>query len=120
MVVRFGMDPKLGQVAYEPEPSPLLGTPGGADWRPRRYGEETAAAIDAAVRHLIETAFEAAVSILTANRALLSEAAAMLLAQETMSVDDLRGIAAKLSSSAPVTNLPAGGVGLAAGARVAF
>jgi len=53
MVVRFGMDPKLGQVAYEPEAAPLLGMPAGADWRPRRYGEETARAIDTAVRDLM-------------------------------------------------------------------
>jgi cell division protease FtsH len=96
MAVRFGMDPKLGQVAYEPEAASLLGAPGGADWHPRRYGEETAATIDNAVRQLIETAFAKALAILTAHRALLSQAAATLLAKETMSADDLQAVAKKL------------------------
>ena len=88
---------KLGQVAYEPDPAPLLGVPGGADWRPRHYGEEIAAAIDVAVHGLIDTAFGSAVEILTANRLLLDSAASELLAKETMSEDDLRGIASKLA-----------------------
>ena len=98
MVVRFGMDPKLGQVAYEPEPAPLLGAPTGMEWQPRRYAEETAAAIDSAVRGLIDTAFKRAVGILTANRALLDKAAAVLLAKETLAGDDLRAIAEHISA----------------------
>jgi cell division protease FtsH len=105
MVVRFGMDPKLGLVAYEPESAPLLGVPAGADWRPRRYGEETAGAIDTAVRELIDAAFERAVEILTANRALLDQEAKELLAKETFSTEELQKIAAKL---APVGTEKAG------------
>ncbi|ABO60155.1 MULTISPECIES: ATP-dependent zinc metalloprotease FtsH [Burkholderiaceae] len=97
MVVRFGMDPKLGQVAYEPESVSALGMPAGTDWRPRQYGEETATAIDTAVRELIEVAFKRASSILTANRTLLGEAAHDLLARETMSGEALQAIAARLA-----------------------
>jgi cell division protease FtsH len=97
MVVRFGMDAQLGQVAYEPETAPLLGTPPGADWRPRHYGEETAGAIDIAVRGLIDAAFKKAVSILAANRALLDEAAKDLLTKETMSGDDLKAVVKRVS-----------------------
>jgi cell division protease FtsH len=97
MVVRFGMDPKLGQVAYEPETAPLLGMPAGGDWRPRHYGEETAGAIDTAVRGLVDVAFKTAVSILTANRALLDEVAKDLLIKETLSGDDLKEMAKKIS-----------------------
>jgi cell division protease FtsH len=96
MVVRFGMDPKLGLVAYEPENASIMGGRGGSDWRPRHYGEETATAIDAAVRELIGTAFRRAISILTTNRALLDRAASELLAKETISGDDLRSLAGKL------------------------
>jgi len=96
MVVRFGMDPKLGPVAYEPEVSPLLGMPGGADWRPRRYGEETAAAIDMAVRGLLDEVFGRAVTILRRNRDLLDTGAAALLTKETMSRDDLERLSAGL------------------------
>jgi cell division protease FtsH len=117
MVVRFGMDPKLGQVAYEPEAAPLLGMPAGADWRPRRYGEETAGAIDTAVRDLIDAAFKRAVETLTANRELLAHAAKELLAKETFSAEDLKEIAAKLSPVSAETT-PRIGVGLAAASRM--
>ena len=118
MVVRFGMDPKLGQVSYEPETSPLLGTPSGMDWQPRRYGEETAAAIDAAVRGLIEAAFRSAVTILTANRTLLDKAAVQLLAKETLSGDELRIVADQVSPAVPATPPPPKtGLSIAAAAR---
>ena len=114
MVARFGMEPKLGQVSYEPESAPLLGTPNGADWHPRRYAEETAAAIDASVRGLIDTAFQSAVTILTANRALLDKAATQLLASETLSADDLRPIA-ELVSPATRPGPPKAGLSIAGG-----
>jgi cell division protease FtsH len=96
MVVRFGMDPSLGQVVYEPEVAPLLGGPAGADWRPRRYGEASAAAIDDALRGLIDAAFKKAAAILAANRALLAESAKELLGKETLAVEELRAIAERI------------------------
>ena len=100
MVVRFGMDKKLGQVSYEDDSAPLLGMPTSGDWRPRHYGEATAGDIDAAVRALADEAFRIAVRILTANRELLDEAADDLLAKETLSTEDLALIAARLSGAA--------------------
>lgn len=96
MVARFGMDAGLGQVAYETEPATFLGGPAGAGWQPRRYGEATAEAIDAAIRSLVDTAFRQATSILTANRALLIQAAADLMAKETVAGADLDTIAKKV------------------------
>jgi cell division protease FtsH len=107
MVVRFGMDPKLGQVAYEPEAASLLSMPGGGDWRPRHYGEATATAIDTAVHELIDRAFQKAVAILTANRALLDQVAADLLAKETLSGDQLQAVADKLAPRGAVPMGPA-------------
>jgi cell division protease FtsH len=98
MVVRFGMDPKLGQVSYEPEAAPFLGGPSGFEWHPRRYGEATADAIDAAVRELVEGAFKKAVEILAANRELLDAAAKELLAKETFSAEELKTLANKLAT----------------------
>jgi len=118
MVVRFGMDQALGQVTYEPEAAPLLGAPGGSDWRPRRYGEATATAIDTAVRGLIDTAFQKAVAILTTNRVLLIQAAAELLAKETLSALELRAVAEKLSRNDIPGNIAKVGVGLAATSRI--
>jgi ATP-dependent Zn protease len=90
------MDAKLGQVAYEPEPTSLLSMAPGADWHPRRYGEETAGAIDVAVRELLDDAFKRAVAILTANRTVLRESATELLEKETFSTEDIERLATKL------------------------
>lgn len=95
MVVRFGMVTELGQVAYEPETAGFLGD-GAALWQPRRYAEATAAAIDRAVKALIENAFARAVSILERNRALLYRSAKDLLTKETLSSDDLQQVRASI------------------------
>ena len=95
MVMRYGMDPSLGQVSYDEDTAPLLG--GGPQWHERRYGDATASAIDAAVRALIDNAFQRAVAILTANRALLDQAAKELLVKETFSGDELKSLAARIA-----------------------
>jgi cell division protease FtsH len=99
MVARFGMDPKLGQAVYESEPAPLLGIPAGTDWRPRHYGEQTADAIDAAVRELVETSFQRASGILLANRLVLERGAELLLSKETLTGDELRKILGTLADA---------------------
>jgi len=106
MVTRYGMDPKLGQVAYEPETASLLGMPAGGDCRPRHYGEETAGAIDAAVHGLVDAAFKRSVSILTTNRSVPDRAANDLLAKETMSADELRSVAEELAPPETVERRP--------------
>ena len=99
MVVRYGMDETLGQVTYEAETQHLLGpTP---DWRPRHYSEQSAAAIDKAIRGLIDTAFARARAILTANLNVLREAAAELLREETVSGESLARLAAKIPPWTP-------------------
>ncbi len=100
MVVRYGMDKTLGQAVYEADTPHMLDVPAGADWHVRRYGETTAEAIDAAVRALIEDAFQRAVAILTANRPLLEQSADELLAKETFSADELKQIASRLVHTA--------------------
>jgi cell division protease FtsH len=94
MVVRYGMDEKLGQVTYEPEQSRFLG--GGQEWRPRQYSERTAADIDAAIRDLVNAAFARAQKILQANIAVLREGAAELLREETIAGEPLTALAAKV------------------------
>jgi cell division protease FtsH len=95
MVVRFGMTPELGQVAYEPETGTFLvgQTP---MWRPRSYGDGTAEAIDHAVKALIETAFRTAFGILERNRPILEASARELLLRETLGPEDLGRLTAKL------------------------
>ena len=96
MVVRFGMVEELGQVAYEPESATFLAgvTP---MFRPRSYADETAAAIDHAVRKLIEAAFRTALGILERNRPVLEACVTDLLARETLSGPDLERLTSALA-----------------------
>ena len=89
MVVRFGMDAKLGLVAYEPERQRFLP---GREAQARAYSEDTAASIDDAVRTLVEGAYAVAQHILAANEALLRQSAAQLLETETLAGDQLAAI----------------------------
>jgi cell division protease FtsH len=91
MVVRFGMDPKLGLIAYEPERQRFLQ---GREIQPRAYSEDTAASIDNAVRALVDGAYGVAQRILAANEDLLRRTAADLLERETLSGEQLDAISA--------------------------
>ncbi len=93
MVMRFGMDATLGQVAYEAPPSPLLGPlPEGFDGGARQYAPETAREIDCAVRALTEAAFQRATELLTQRRATLEVGSRLLLARETLNEEDIRAL----------------------------
>jgi cell division protease FtsH len=88
MVMRFGMDEKLGNVAYEHQVAPLLGTE--LPMPPvKEYSEDTAQRIDLAVRELVSHSFDRAVSLLSAQRDRLERGAALLLEQETLTEEDL-------------------------------
>jgi cell division protease FtsH len=88
MVLRFGMDEKLGPVAWDTEQGQFLNQP-GVFWQQRRFSDQTAHEIDLAVRAHLEGAQDRAVSLLRANRAALDEGAASLLAHETLNADEL-------------------------------
>ncbi|MGE3738068.1 MAG: ATP-dependent zinc metalloprotease FtsH [Geminicoccaceae bacterium] len=90
IVARYGMDEKLGPVAYDVERSPFLQPLPGQGYMERRFSEDTAREIDLAVRTLIDRAFAAALALLTANRDLLEHAARELLQVETFDEARLR------------------------------
>jgi cell division protease FtsH len=96
MVVRYGMEQRLGNLAYEEARSPFLPAPGAAMPAERRYSEETAREIDHAVRGISDGAFRRAVSILERNRSTLEEGARQLLQKETLSEPDIAPLAASL------------------------
>jgi cell division protease FtsH len=98
MVVRYGMEPTLGNLSYQEDPTPLLPTMQAPP--PRQYSDETAREIDHAVRALSETAFARAVAILTANRDVLESAAQDLLKKETLGEDEIAEIATRLKRAA--------------------
>jgi cell division protease FtsH len=98
MVMRYGMEEKLGNLSYQDEPVAFLPTAAGPPVR--RYSEETAREIDRAVRAISETAFARAVRVLTTNRAVLEEGARQLLQKETMSEPEIAALAAALRPAA--------------------
>jgi cell division protease FtsH len=91
MVTRYAMVPKLGNVAYETEPTGFLGgNPGG--FLERTYSEETAREIDCAVRDIVDGAFAKARGILERNRDVLEKGARQLLEKETLDEASLEGL----------------------------
>jgi cell division protease FtsH len=91
MVMRFGMDDKLGSVAYDETRPSLLGPVPGAI-PVRQFSEETAREIDLAVRGIVKEALDAALGILERRREVLERGAEALLRQETLSAEDLRAL----------------------------
>ena len=88
MVLRYGMEEKLGQVVFEQQRRSFLGE-GVPEIGPREYSEETAREIDCAVRGLTNRARELAVSVLRSNRAALDAGAQRLLETETLLESDI-------------------------------
>ncbi len=87
MVTRYGMDPTLGQAAYETDRGTFLGFPseGGG----RRFSEMTAREIDIAVRERIDRAYHNAVEILRRRRTEMEGLAKRLLEKETLTAEEL-------------------------------
>jgi cell division protease FtsH len=89
MVARYGMHADLGSIVYEEPRRPLLDVP-GLEPSPRNYSEDTARAIDKAVRELVDAAFAKSMALLTARRATLDAGAKLLLEKETLTEADLQ------------------------------
>ncbi len=91
MVTRYGMSDKLGHVAYDREPTTLLGGNDiGSPPRERDYAESTAAVVDAEVRAIVDRAFQRTLTLLEQRRPLLEATAKRLLAKETLDEAELR------------------------------
>jgi cell division protease FtsH len=95
MVTRYGMVPELGHIAYDRDRQGLLGGPGAMPTE-RSYSEQTAQAIDAAVRALVDQAFAAARAVLERHRGVLEESARLLLEKETLDEAQLKALFARM------------------------
>jgi len=98
MVTRYGMDEKVGQRTYLPEPQTLMtvATPNHV-----QAAEVTTREIDIAVRDLVAKAFERAREILQNRRSDLDAGAELLLQRETVTADDFPPIRSKRASTEP-------------------
>jgi cell division protease FtsH len=97
MVLRYGMDKDLGHVAYERERPPILGTPAQPNPYAREFSDETERLMDHAIRGLIGQAFDRAIEILNAHRAVHEKTAQLLLQKETLEEDDITALRAQIA-----------------------
>jgi cell division protease FtsH len=92
MVTRFGMSDRLGSVALgRQNGNVFLGRDIASD---RDFSDETAAAIDEEVRHLVDQAYRRAKEVLGNNRHVLDQVAQMLIEKETVDAEELQEILA--------------------------
>ena len=112
MVTRFGMEPTFGPVSYESAPSPFLPAPPGFEgMREKRYSDETARSIDAAVQGIVTVAFNRTVGILNAHEATLERGAKLLLERETLDENALKQMREELLGAPPVIGSTQSGQG---------
>jgi cell division protease FtsH len=94
MITRYALVPELGHLTYE------LDAPAFAANAPharRPHSEQTAREIDRAARAILDAAFVRARACLGQNRAVLVEAAALLLERETLGEGELAAIFARVA-----------------------
>jgi cell division protease FtsH len=91
MVKVYGMSQKLGGVSFQPGRTPLFLDPTQAE-APGDYSEATAREIDREVRRILDEQYARVRALLESQREVLREGAALLLARETISGDELRAI----------------------------
>jgi len=96
MVTQYGMTEAIGAIKLGNDASePFMGRDYGHQ---RDYSENVAAAVDAEIRKLIETAHQEAYDILEANRTILDEMVIKLLEIETLNKEEIAQIFTKVRS----------------------
>jgi cell division protease FtsH len=116
MVLRYGMSDALGNVTYDRERSPFL-QPNFPVPQERSYSEDTANAVDHAVRALVDRAFERATAILRRNRELLDRTATALLETETLGEPDIVRLKQQIVSIPALSATETGSGAAAAGSE---
>ncbi|MEL6230405.1 MAG: ATP-dependent zinc metalloprotease FtsH [Cyanobacteria bacterium J06627_3] len=101
MVTTYGMSEILGPLAYDKGQQSSFLDSGMPNAR-RNMSEETARAIDAEVKSLVEAAHEHALGILRSNRDLLENISQQLLKEEVIEGDVLREMLAQVKPVAAV------------------
>ncbi len=97
MVMRYGMEAKLGHVSYEGESARFLDVPQTVTRR-HDFSEEVAREIDRAVKAILDAAFENATRVLAQQRSTLDRGSALLIEKETLNEENLRELMGAASS----------------------
>lgn len=97
MVTRYGMNEKLGLGVFERDPAPMLG--GQVPVKSFDYSEQTAQEIDHEVNQILGKAFDRATRVVDRYRAMIDEAAAVLLVEESMDETAIRNLWEKYNPS---------------------
>jgi len=98
MVCRFGMSRKLGPLTFgQPAGSRFLDTPAFFGGEQRNFSEETARAIDAETRAIVEEAHQRARKIVEDRRAVLEKISRRLIEKETLERDELAELAGNVT-----------------------
>jgi cell division protease FtsH len=97
MVTSYGMSEVLGPLAYDRSKQNNFLDNGMAPNARRLVSDETAKAIDAEVKSIVESAHQRALTILQDNRDLLEEISQRLLEEEVIEGDTLRAMLSKVN-----------------------
>ncbi|MDO9313571.1 MAG: ATP-dependent zinc metalloprotease FtsH [Burkholderiaceae bacterium] len=96
MVMRYGMDEDLGCVAYAENPSRFLDISGVEVHRGSEPSPDTSQRIDAAVKGIVEAAFENALTLLQTHRSTLDRCAQALIDKETLDEAEIQQLSGDL------------------------
>lgn len=92
MITRYGMSDRLGPVALGRQQGNIF--LGRDIMSERDFSEQTAAAIDEEVRHLVDEAYRRAKQVLVENRNVLDQLAQLLIDKETVDAEELQDLLA--------------------------
>ncbi|MGL5080821.1 MAG: ATP-dependent zinc metalloprotease FtsH3 [Microcoleaceae cyanobacterium] len=92
MITRYGMSDRLGPVALGRQQGNIF--LGRDIMSERDFSEQTAAAIDEEVRHLVDEAYRRAKRVLIENRTVLDQLAQLLIDKETVDAEELQDLLA--------------------------
>lgn len=98
MVTRFGMNSKLGSVAYDEGTSSFLARQSDLFSSQKNFSNETAREIEIEVKNLIDEALNADLEILKTNQHLLKQGAQLLLQKETLEENDLKDLFSRIKN----------------------
>jgi len=111
MITRFGMSDKLGLATLEEEPNSFLQQANAPHLRTFEYSQETALAVDAEIKRLLDQALSHAREFLTEYQGFVEEGAELLIQKETLDEETIHTLWQKHTGLAPPKPTPGRALG---------